>query len=1753
MKNQNELRVLRSDWESLKNWSKEHVLLMLMLILPTLTFTQSTNSEGISDSLTWQHSYDELDRLSKITDPAGRATSYDYLELTDKMIVTKTNDSNSSVTFDYDKQGRITKMTDEAGNVNYGYDAFGRANFIDYDLQDRITKLTVGDSYNVAYSYDFMGQLLTVETDAGIIAYEYWPGSGQVIRKLPNGIQTIWEYDVNGELLKTTHAYRKNTIIAEYQYQYRPDGLLDAKSENTQQGMSVVDYRYDNVGRLVNARYQPGEEYNYEYDMVGNRLLSKISDGTSQNYEYDWAGRLLQINGNECKHDLAGNLTEMLLNGNSLSFQFNQDGQLTQVNKKLKYIYDGMGNMIARDYAGNKSKFITNPLSEYWQPLVVTNQSGEKTQIIWDGNSPLVIINNEEAEFLLTDHLGSVRIVTDKHGNVIRYLDYDPFGWPIGNTNLTGFQAAYAGLFYDGEAKIYLTKARAYQPETGRFLQIEPLKFMPSGSQKEIAHYAYCGNDPVNFVDLDGNWPRWAWGHEDWAWQFRIWEMEKQSKLATELLTNWYQQRGSIYGSWGVEYANQMNYKIHHSAFERFSSISLQFANPYTSVRPELLGASPYATYSALTGVANAFLGGLNTGYQWLNTTTRAMQSSNMPMFISDRHSWGWSGRGVNQITPHIKYAYREEHRASINPFRPSGQISRHHVGTLVTPWGTSTREVKRSVNANTFEEMIYNFAPLQNYADFSDPSYRYESKTTTHESYRVVAKGGVTQYYPSHQITNHQNTNRVASSPVPNPISPSNVGGVYLGGAGAALEGLDQLEGLAIDANNNLVLISKEGENINLPPMRIDDVVAVFRSVYQLGMGPTVTIDPNPDDPENSAMIIRHDEATEGTYVGWILFEADRLMKCYMLGVDNNTTEDIISKIPGYAEVVDAVYFGDGVANTERREGKWERFWIVPAGVNRFSNEKDELTIFDVPLKVNTQVMKWHNGELIDDPTGESSTGAKKFTDWFTANYDKIAGEQYLLPPPETGFTDPVPVFAELKRIATITAVAEKMRDQGIPMPFWMRDHEITTVNFEKYTPGLQITNSKGTITSKIFGGVSLNPEKKEVKQFATIADISQLPEEKKKEAVNNLETVNVLAGTLSGLGVTDKPVSSESYEIQNVTWNTVTLPGSSSKVLMPCTIEETDMLVYLPDGNYIHLSRTFNSFFNPKDIWGSVWTMNLPKLEKFNIVSEDKTGEKFITSAYELIYPLNSDYIRFSGINEVADLNTKLRTPDTECGFYGIGEAKPDFLTISTLNLIGKNGELWHFTQDGELIATELNGFRVIYLRNERGKISQIVGLLGKSILATIDIKYDEQGRIKEAAGKDYLDEIQTITYKYDHDGLLNGVSGNVGKLTYSYNDFKVLELAWMPSSEDADPENDLMIRRSFEYNDNRQLIAEYGPDNVKDGYSISTSETGIKVTTDQSDQGSDNRYVVYDKAYRPVEADYGDGTTVTWNYPETGEKVIAVNNGDETSMLITESADGKTTTTATSEQHVLVETFDNAGRPSEVKINGLIVLKQSWSPLGKLQYQEFDNRRLSPQYDEEGLLKSITYQPPESSNSEEWQTIEFDIAGRPVKINDYSRLNMKMSYDGTGAMNYLLSEREGKNYGYEFIRNENGRIDTINSSWGNEYYEFEPNGDIARIMIRKTGYESGNQSLITFNAGRLASFRQFDGSTFEIEYHEDSDLSGLPMLIKCPNNLLIQYDYNQSENINSAVIGMGRKLDLETDGFGRMIKFSLTNNPN
>jgi RHS repeat-associated protein len=103
--------------------------------------------------------------------------------------------------------------------------------------------------------------------------------------------------------------------------------------------------------------------------------------------------------------------------------------------------------------------------------------------------------------FLLTDQVGSLRVVADTSGNVVKRIDYDSFGNIIADSN-PGFSVpfGFAGGLHDRDTGLVRFGYRDYSPELGRFVSKDPLDF--AGGDTNL--YAYVSNDPVNFVDPQG-------------------------------------------------------------------------------------------------------------------------------------------------------------------------------------------------------------------------------------------------------------------------------------------------------------------------------------------------------------------------------------------------------------------------------------------------------------------------------------------------------------------------------------------------------------------------------------------------------------------------------------------------------------------------------------------------------------------------------------------------------------------------------------------------------------------------------------------------------------------------------------------------------------------------------------------------------------------------------------------------------------------------------------------------------------------------------------------------------------------------------------------------------------------------------------------------------------------------------------------------------------------------------------------------
>ena len=106
----------------------------------------------------------------------------------------------------------------------------------------------------------------------------------------------------------------------------------------------------------------------------------------------------------------------------------------------------------------------------------------------------------------VVDHLGSVRAIVDKSGNVVERDSYYPYGerWNDGNVEQADNRYRYNGKeSQEGFGLPYLDYgARLYDPATGRWLTQDPLSEKYHG----ISPYVFCAGNPVKYVDGDSLW-----------------------------------------------------------------------------------------------------------------------------------------------------------------------------------------------------------------------------------------------------------------------------------------------------------------------------------------------------------------------------------------------------------------------------------------------------------------------------------------------------------------------------------------------------------------------------------------------------------------------------------------------------------------------------------------------------------------------------------------------------------------------------------------------------------------------------------------------------------------------------------------------------------------------------------------------------------------------------------------------------------------------------------------------------------------------------------------------------------------------------------------------------------------------------------------------------------------------------------------------------------------------------------------------
>jgi len=445
---------------------------------------------------------DKLDKITLTKDGSVKEVNYIYYPDNGKKIHTVTTSAGESVSYTYD--GALTKTEELTGTVNATL-------AYDYDNFRRITKYRINDTA-INYTYDDDGQALSIG-DIQIPASGGRDSSNGLLKKtVLDNITTERDYTTYGEL---NFYEAKHDTESLYKFDIGDNGR-DPLSRITQLTETIADidttynYIYDRYGRLEKVLENGTELATYTYDTNGNRrsYFGPMGNIMESETEYDEQDRLKRYGDITYEYDFNGNLELKTELAKTTSYSYDAGNSLTKVEiedgvetKTVEYIYDAQGLRIARK--------LNNTITNRWlykdglNPVAELDSDGNITTLFVYANRlnvPSYLIKGNVKYRVIADHLGSVRMVVNSStGEVVQQIDYDEFGNVLLDTN-PGFQPFYfAGGIHDPDTKLIQFGARDYDSFIGRWIEKDPIKF-DGGSN----FYVYSGNDPVNFIDPNG-------------------------------------------------------------------------------------------------------------------------------------------------------------------------------------------------------------------------------------------------------------------------------------------------------------------------------------------------------------------------------------------------------------------------------------------------------------------------------------------------------------------------------------------------------------------------------------------------------------------------------------------------------------------------------------------------------------------------------------------------------------------------------------------------------------------------------------------------------------------------------------------------------------------------------------------------------------------------------------------------------------------------------------------------------------------------------------------------------------------------------------------------------------------------------------------------------------------------------------------------------------------------------------------------
>lgn len=320
------------------------------------------------------NSYDLAGRLIRTDLPDGSYTRTVYdtqgrVALQVGPVFSPTEEADATTTNSYDDLGRLLSVTDPEGRTTgYIYDTDWPEKTAAIILPNGSTNhwnsyapLTgrllsnLSDGVQTVYAYDLLGQVTNTLFADGSASVNFYDGTRLAQTLSRGGLSTTFGYDLAGRRVSVTNALGQTT-----RFQLDPLGQVT----NT---INALDYTtqtaYDIMNRPVATTLPDGRVSTNAYDVLG-RLTARTGAGAVPvAYRYDPLGRMTNLvdgvgNVTAFAYDSMGRLlTKTYADASAYAYGYNARGWLTNrvdaLGRATAYTYNNAGQLITVDYAGD--------------------------------------------------------------------------------------------------------------------------------------------------------------------------------------------------------------------------------------------------------------------------------------------------------------------------------------------------------------------------------------------------------------------------------------------------------------------------------------------------------------------------------------------------------------------------------------------------------------------------------------------------------------------------------------------------------------------------------------------------------------------------------------------------------------------------------------------------------------------------------------------------------------------------------------------------------------------------------------------------------------------------------------------------------------------------------------------------------------------------------------------------------------------------------------------------------------------------------------------------------------------------------------------------------------------------------------------------------------------------------------------------------------------------------------------------------